>query len=69
LYPDLAPASSSWLNRVEAQFTAVRYFVLDGTGHPSHKEQPSVIGRYIIWRSNHACGERLRRVADWVSAA
>jgi hypothetical protein len=32
------PTSSSWLNRIEAQFTALRYFTLDGTDHPSHKE-------------------------------
>ena len=25
------PANSSWLNRIEAQFTALRYFTLDGT--------------------------------------
>ena len=35
------PTNSSWLNRVEAQFTALRYFALDGTDHASHKEQGS----------------------------
>ena len=25
------PTNSSWLNRIEAQFTALRYFALDGT--------------------------------------
>ena len=39
---------------IEAQFTALRYFALDGTGHASHKEQASMIRRYIIWRNNHA---------------
>jgi hypothetical protein len=42
------PTNSSWLNRVEAQFTALRYFALDGTGHASHHEQASMIRRYII---------------------
>ncbi|GAB2733416.1 transposase [Streptomyces bullii] len=37
------PTNSSWLNRIEAQFTALRYFVLDGTDHASHKEQGSMI--------------------------
>jgi hypothetical protein len=37
------PTSSSWLNRIEAQFTALRYFALDGTDHRSHKEQGSMI--------------------------
>jgi len=63
------PTSSSWLNRVEAQFTALRYFALDGTDHPGHKEQASMIRRYIIWRSNHAYDERLRRVADRTNVA
>jgi hypothetical protein len=31
--------NSSWLNRIEAQFTALRYFTLDGTDHVSHAEQ------------------------------
>ena len=51
------PTNSSWLNRIEAQFTALRYFTLNGTDHASHKEQASMIRRYIIWRNN----PRLRR--------
>jgi hypothetical protein len=39
---------------VEAKFTALRYFTLDGTDHASHKEQASIIRRYIIWRNNHS---------------
>lgn len=39
------PTNSSWLNRIEAQFTALRYFTLDGTDHASHKEQGSMIRR------------------------
>ena len=30
--------NSSWLNRIEAQFPALRYFTLDGIDHISHKE-------------------------------
>nr|WP_240980948.1 transposase [Streptomyces sp. Z423-1] len=48
------PTNSSWLNRIEAQFTALRYFTLDGTDHASHHEQGSMIRRYIIWRNRHA---------------
>jgi transposase len=47
------PANSSWLNRIEAQFTALRYFALDGTNYATHKEQADMIRRYIIWRNNH----------------
>ena len=34
------PTSASCLNRIEAQFQALRYFTLDGTDHTSHHEQP-----------------------------
>ena len=36
------PTSSSWLNRIVAQFTAPRYFALDGTDHRS-QSQPAVL--------------------------
>jgi transposase len=63
------PTNSSWLNRIEAQFTALRYFALDGTDHASHTEQASMIRRYIIWRNNHAYDERLRRIVDKANVA
>jgi transposase len=63
------PTNASWLNRIEAQFTALRYFALDGTDHPSHQEQASMIRRYIIWRNNHAYDERLRRIVDKANVA
>jgi transposase len=63
------PTNSSWLNRIEAQFTALRYFALDGTDHASHQEQASMIRRYIIWRNNHAYDERLRRIIDRANVA
>jgi len=63
------PTNSSWLNRIEAQFAALRYFALDGTDHASHKEQGSMIRRYIIWRNNHAYDERLRRIVDRANVA
>jgi transposase len=63
------PTNASWMNRIEAQFTALRYFALDGTDHPSHREQASMIRRYIIWRNNHAYDERLRRIVERANAA
>jgi transposase len=63
------PTNSSWLNRIEAQFTALRYFALDGTDHASHKEQSSMIRRYIIWRNKHAADERLREVVNRANVA
>lgn len=56
------PFYGSWLNRIEPQFTALRYFALDGTDHDSHREQASLIRRYIIWRNNHITDPRLRKV-------
>ncbi len=63
------PTNSSWLNRIEAQFTALRYFTLNGTDHHSHKEQASMIRRYIIWRNQHTYDERLRRIVAKANAA
>ena len=63
------PTNSSSLNRIEAQFTALRYFALDGTDHATHKEQASMIRRYIIWRNNHAYDQRLRRIVERANAA
>ncbi|WP_459179918.1 IS630 family transposase [Streptomyces sp.] len=63
------PTNSSWLNRIEAQFTALRYFTLDGTDHADHKEQGSMIRRYIIWRNRHADDKRLRAVVDRANVA
>ena len=39
------PFYASWLNRIEAQFTALRYFALDGTDHESHRAQARMIRR------------------------
>jgi transposase len=56
------PTYSSWLNRIEAQFQALRYFALDGTDHGSHFEQASMIRRYIIWRNRNAHDRALREL-------
>jgi transposase len=63
------PTNASWWNRIEAQFTALRYFALDGTDHATHQEQASMIRRYIIWRNNHAYDQRLRRIVDRANVA
>ncbi|MFB9574196.1 IS630 family transposase [Streptomyces yanii] len=63
------PTNSSWLNRIEAQFTALRYFTLDGTDHADHKTQGSMIRRYIIWRNRHAEDQRLQALVDRANVA
>jgi hypothetical protein len=35
------PSNSSWMNRIEAQFTALRYFAPDGTGHAPVRSRPA----------------------------
>ncbi|MFD7497361.1 hypothetical protein ACFV8T_34235 [Streptomyces sp. NPDC059832] len=64
-----APTNSSWLNRIEAQFTALCCFTLDGTDRTSHKKQRSMIRRYVIRRNKHAADERLRKVVDRANVA
>ncbi|MFG1886238.1 IS630 family transposase [Micromonospora sp. NPDC049102] len=48
------PTYSSWLNWIEAEFAALRYFALNGTDHQSHAEQDAAIGDYIRWRNQRA---------------
>jgi transposase len=63
------PTYSSWLNRIEAQFQALRYFALDGTDHGSHAEQASMIRRYIIWRNRNAHDQALRELVKRANVA
>ena len=63
------PTNASWLNRIEAQFQALRYFTLDGTDHKSHEEQNSMIRRYIIWRNRNAHDKTLRELVKRANVA
>jgi transposase len=63
------PTYSSWLNRIEAQFQALRYFALDGTDHNSHAEQASMIRRYITWRNRNAHDQALRELVNRANVA
>lgn len=63
------PTNSSWLNRIEAQFTALRYFTLDGTDHANHDEQASMIRRYIAWRNRNTDNPRLRKIVQRANVA
>jgi hypothetical protein len=63
------PTNSFWLNRIEAQFTALRYFALDGTDHRTHQEQGSMICRYITWRNRQVEDQQLRRIVSRANAA
>ncbi len=63
------PTYSSWLNRIEAQFQALRYFALDGTDHESHVSQASMIRRYIIWRNRNAQDRALTELVKRANVA
>jgi hypothetical protein len=51
------PAYTSWLNWIESEFAALRYFARGGTDHRGHTEQNTAIAGYIRWR-NHRCGPK-----------
>jgi transposase len=62
------PTNASWLNWIEAEFTALRYFTLDGSDYPSHTAQEAAIAGYIRWANKHAhpkqrfaVGSKIRR--------
>jgi hypothetical protein len=63
------PTNASWLNRIEAQFQALRYFTLDGTDHRIHEEQNSMIRRYIRWRNTNAHDKTLREITKRANVA
>lgn len=44
----------SWLNWIESDFAALRYFAFNGTDHRSHGGQDDAIGDYIRWRNQRA---------------
>jgi hypothetical protein len=48
------PTYGPWLNSIESDFAALRYFALNGTDHRSHTEQNTAIAAYMRWRTNTA---------------
>jgi transposase len=52
------PSNASWLNWIESEFTALRYFTLDGSDYPSHHAQETAIAGYIRWRNKRAHPKR-----------
>ena len=61
--------SAGTRNHDAGQFSALRYFMLDGTTTPAIKSRASMIRRYITQRNNHAYDERLRRIAGRANVA
>lgn len=52
------PTYASWLNWIEAEFTALRYFTLNASDYHSHAEQAAAIAAYIRWRNRRATPKR-----------
>jgi transposase len=48
------PTYGSWLNWIESEFAALRYFALNGTDHRTHAEQNAAIAAYVRWRNARA---------------
>lgn len=55
------PSNASWLNRIEAQFTALRKFALDNSDFHSHEQQENAIKSYLAWRN----GRRKIAIEPW----
>ena len=52
------PTNASWLNWIECEFTALRYFTLDGSDYPSHAAQEAAIAGYVRWPNKRATPKR-----------
>jgi transposase len=63
------PTNSSWMNRLECQVAALREFTLNGADYATHREQASMIRRYIAWRNRHAADPRVRRIVKRANVA
>ncbi|WP_199565603.1 IS630 family transposase [Spongiactinospora rosea] len=51
------PTYGSWLNWIESEFAALRYFALNGTDHRSHEEQNAAIAANVRWHNQHAASK------------
>ncbi|WP_327749914.1 hypothetical protein [Streptomyces europaeiscabiei] len=51
LMPRKGKAWRSWLNWIESEFAALRYFAINGTDHRTHDEQNAAIAAYVRWRN------------------
>ena len=52
------PTQASWLNWIESEFTALRYFTLDGSDYPSHTAQENAIAGYVRWHNKRSQPKR-----------
>lgn len=58
------PTYASWLNRIEAIFAGVKYFVFGNTDYANHAEIEKAMRRYVAWRNrrpNHLKLQKLEK--------
>ena len=55
------PTYASWLNRIEAIFTGVRYFALANSDYPDQEYSRRAILAYVAWRNRHRHTELVKR--------
>ena len=55
------PTYASWLNRIEAIFSGVRYFALDNSDYRDHEQSRRAILAYVAWRNRHRKTETVKR--------
>jgi transposase len=53
-----APSNASWLNWIECEFTALRYFALGGSDYRSQTAQETAIAGDVRWYNKHAQPKR-----------
>ena len=55
------PTYASWLNRIEAIFSGVRYFALGNSDYRDHEEIRHAIFAYVVWRNRNRNSESVKR--------
>jgi transposase len=56
----LTPTYSSFLNRIECQFTPLKKFALSGCHYRNHAEQMAAIFRYVVYRNQQTIKPKAR---------
>jgi transposase len=56
----LTPTYSSFLNRIESQFTPLKKFALSGHYYRNHAEQMAAIFRYLLYRNQQTVKPKAR---------
>jgi len=58
------PTDASWMNRIEAQFGAVHYFVLKNSYPSDHEDLKQRIQQHLKWRNRNHNDSLLRQIQN-----